>query len=299
LITQTRADPTTMTDLIQPTILGEHACFGGLQRFYQHDAKAIGLPMRFSVFLPPLPPDADGGKLPVLFYLAGLTCTEETFMIKAGAQRMAAELGLILVAPDTSPRGAGVPGETDSWDFGAGAGFYLDATREPWSRHYRMESYILELRELVLATLPADPARVGIFGHSMGGHGALTLALRHPDLFRSVSAFAPIAAPSRCPWGKKAFGGYLGPDESSWRAHDATELMKDAGRALFPQGILVDQGLADKFLAEQLHPEVFEDACRASGQPLLLRRHAGYDHGYYFISTFVDDHLRFHRQNLG
>jgi S-formylglutathione hydrolase len=283
--------------MTQPTILSEHACFGGVQRFYQHDSKAIGLPMRFSVFLPPMP--ADAGKLPVLFYLAGLTCTEETFMIKAGAQRLAAELGLILVAPDTSPRNAGLPGETDSWDFGAGAGFYLDATAAPWSRHYRMESYLLELRDMVLSTLPADPARTGIFGHSMGGHGALTLALRHPELFRSVSAFAPIAAPTRCPWGKKAFCGYLGPDESAWRAHDATELMKDAGRPVFPQGILIDQGLADKFLAEQLYPEAFEEACRAAGQPLTLRRHAGYDHGYYFISTFVDDHLRFHRSQLG
>jgi S-formylglutathione hydrolase len=292
-------EPTMMTATTQPNVLSEHACFGGVQRFYQHDSEAIGLPMRFSVFAPPTPPGAEDQKLPVLFYLAGLTCTEETFMIKAGAQRLAAELGMILVAPDTSPRGAGVPGETDSWDFGAGAGFYLDATQAPWSRHYRMESYILELRELVLNSLPADAARVGIFGHSMGGHGALTLALRHPDLFSSVSAFAPIAAPSRCPWGKKAFGGYLGPDEAAWRAHDATELMKDAGRAVFPQGILIDQGLADKFLAEQLYPEAFEDACRASGQPLTLRRHAGYDHGYYFISTFVDDHLRFHRSRLG
>jgi S-formylglutathione hydrolase len=283
--------------MTQPTILSEHACFGGVQRFYQHDSNAIGLPMRFSVFLPPMP--ADAGKLPVLFYLAGLTCTEETFMTKAGAQRLAAELGLILVAPDTSPRNAGLPGETDSWDFGAGAGFYLDATAAPWSRHYRMESYLLELRDMVLSTLPADPARTGIFGHSMGGHGALTLALRHPELFRSVSAFAPIAAPTRCPWGKKAFGGYLGLDESAWRPHDATELMKDAGRPVFPQGILIDQGLADKFLAEQLYPEAFEDACRAAGQPLTLRRHAGYDHGYYFISTFVDEHLRFHRSQLG
>jgi len=284
-----------MTELAQPTVFSEHACFGGLQRFYQHNSSAIGLPMRFSVYLPP---DAAGKQLPVLFYLAGLTCTEETFMIKAGAQRVAAELGVILVAPDTSPRGAGVPGESDSWDFGIGAGFYLDASAEPWARHYRMESYILELRELALGLLPADPQRVGIFGHSMGGHGALTLALRHPDLFRSVSAFAPIAAPMRCPWGQKAFGNYLGPDQTAWRAHDASELMKDAGRAVFPNGILVDQGLADKFLAEQLYPEAFEEACRAAGQPLELRRHAGYDHGYYFIASFVEDHLRFHARNL-
>jgi S-formylglutathione hydrolase len=286
-----------MTDLAQIKLLSEHTCFGGVQRFLQHDSSAIGLPMRFSVFLPP-GADSGGQALPVLFYLAGLTCTEETFMTKAGAQRVAAELGMILVAPDTSPRGAGVPGEADSWDFGLGAGFYLDATQEPWARHYRMHSYILELRELVLATLPADGQRIGIFGHSMGGHGALTLALRHPDLFRSVSAFAPIAAPTRCPWGKKAFGGYLGLDEAGWRAHDATELVKDAGKAVFPDGILVDQGLGDKFLAEQLYPEAFEEACRAAGQPLTLRRHAGYDHGYYFISTFVEDHLRFHLRAL-
>jgi S-formylglutathione hydrolase len=287
-----------MTALSQIKLLSEHACFGGVQRFLQHDSSAIGLPMRFSVYLPP---GADTGTqaLPVLFYLAGLTCTEETFMIKAGAQRVAAELGLILVAPDTSPRGANVPGEADNWDFGVGAGFYVDATEEPWARHYRMHSYILELRELVLATLPADGERVGIFGHSMGGHGALTLALRHPGLFRSVSAFAPIAAPTRCPWGKKAFGGYLGADETAWRAHDATELVKDAGKAIFPDGILIDQGLGDKFLAEQLYPEAFEEACRAAGQPLELRRHPGYDHGYYFISSFVEDHLRFHRSQLG
>jgi S-formylglutathione hydrolase len=287
-----------MTDLSQLTVLSEHACFGGVQRFYQHASSAVKLPMRFSVYLPPGADAAGAARLPVLFYLAGLTCTEETFMIKAGAQRVAAELGLILVAPDTSPRGAGAAGETDSWDFGVGAGFYLDATQEPFARHYRMESYILELRELVLAALPADPQRVGVFGHSMGGHGALTLALRHPEQFRSVSAFAPIAAPMRCPWGQKAFSGYLGADQAAWRAHDASELMKDAGRAVFPQGILVDQGLADKFLAEQLYPEAFEEACRAAGQPLELRRHAGYDHGYYFISTFVEDHLRFHRRNL-
>ncbi|MCC2958488.1 S-formylglutathione hydrolase [Massilia sp. IC2-477] len=279
-----------------PELLSEHACFGGLQRFYRVDSKAIGLPMRFSVYLPP---GAEGKRLPVVFYLAGLTCIEETFMIKAGAQRIAAEEGLILVTPDTSPRGAGVPGETDSWDFGAGAGFYVDATQEPWARHYRMYSHILELRELVLASLPADPARVGIFGHSMGGHGALMMALRNPGLFRSVSAFAPIAAPMRSPWGKKAFGGYLGADEAAWRAYDATELMSAMTEAPFPGGILIDQGLADKFLAEQLYPEAFEEACARAGQPLTLRRHEGYDHGYYFISTFIEDHLRFHRRLLG
>lgn len=277
-------------------LLSEHACFGGVQRFYRFDSAAIGLSMRFSVYLPP---DAEGKRLPTLFYLAGLTCTEETFMVKAGAQRVAAQEGLILVTPDTSPRGAGVPGETDSWDFGAGAGFYVDALEAPWSRHYRMYSHILELRALIPAELPADPARVGIFGHSMGGHGALMLALRNPDLFRSVSAFAPIAAPMRCPWGRKAFGGYLGADQDAWRSYDASELMAAMDMAPFPGGILVDQGLADKFLAEQLHPEAFEQACARAGQPLTLRRHPGYDHGYYFISSFVEDHLRFHRRLLG
>ena len=276
------------------TLISEHASFGGVQRFYQHDSSAIGLPMRFSIYLPP---GHEGKRLPVLFYLAGLTCTEETFAIKAGAQRVAAELGLIVVAPDTSPRGAGVPGESDSWDFGVGAGFYLDATAEPWARHYRMSSYILELRELVLREFNADDTRCGIFGHSMGGHGALVLALRHPDLFRSVSAFAPIAAPSRCPWGEKAFGGYLGTDRTSWAAWDATELVSN-GAVRFPAGILVDQGLADKFLPDQLNPHLFEEACRVAGQPLTLRRHEGYDHGYYFIASFVEDHLRFHYDQL-
>jgi S-formylglutathione hydrolase len=278
-----------------PTLLSEHACFGGVQRFYQHDSEAVKLPMRFSVYLPP---GFEGKRLPVLFYLAGLTCTEETFAIKGGAQRVAAEEGLALVMPDTSPRGAGVAGESDSWDFGVGAGFYVDATEEPWSRHYRMYSYVLELRALVLAEFGLDAARCGIFGHSMGGHGALVLALRNPDLFRSVSAFAPIAAPSRCPWGEKAFGGYLGVGKAGWRDYDASELVAN-GPVRFPQGILVDQGLADKFLPEQLNPDVFEAACSAAGQPLTLRRHAGYDHGYYFISTFVEEHLRLHRRQLG
>jgi S-formylglutathione hydrolase len=276
-------------------LISQHACFDGSQRFYRHDSSAIGLPMRFSIYLPP---GAEGKKLPVLFYLAGLTCTEETFPTKAGAQRVAAREGMILVSPDTSPRGANVPGESDNWDLGAGAGFYVDATQEPWARHYRMYSYILELRELVMAHFPADPARTGIFGHSMGGHGALVMALRNPALFRSVSAFAPICAPIHSPWGEKAFGAYLGPDEAAWRSYDAAELMSGL-QAPFPQGILIDQGLADKFLAEQLHPEAFEQACRKAGQPLDLRRHPGYDHGYYFISTLIEDHLRFHRERLG
>ena len=276
-------------------LISEHACFGGSQRFYRHQSASIGLPMRFSVFLPAA---AAAGKLPALFYLAGLTCNEETFMTKAGAQRVAAREGMILVAPDTSPRGAAVAGETDAWDFGVGAGFYVDATEEPWRRNYRMYSYILELRALLVAELPLDAARIGIFGHSMGGHGALVLALRNPKLFRSVSAFAPVAAPMRCPWGEKAFTGYLGADQSSWGSYDASDLMARA-RAPFPQGILIDQGLADKFLDDQLYPEAFEASCRHAGQPLELRRHAGYDHGYYFISTFIEDHLNFHSANLG
>jgi len=270
-------------------LISEHACFGGVQRFYTHQSTAIGLPMRFSVFIPPR---ADDARLPALVYLAGLTCTEETFMTKAGAQRVAAELGMILVAPDTSPRGAGIEGESAAWDFGAGAGFYVDATEAPWSGHYQMYSYMLELVALVQETLPIDPARLGIFGHSMGGHGALMLALRNPGMFSSVSAFAPICAPSRCPWGRKAFNGYLGSVEAG-KQYDASLLMASL-HTPFPGGILIDQGLADKFLAEQLYPDAFEAACATAEQPVTLRRQPGYDHGYYFISTFIEDHLRFH-----
>ncbi len=274
--------------------LSEHRCFGGVQGFYRHASNEIGLPMRFGVFLPP---QAEHGPVPVLFYLAGLTCTEETFAIKAGAQRVAAELGLAIVTLDTSPRDTGIDGASAAWDFGHGAGFYLDATQAPWSRHFRMESWVTrELRELVLSNFPTDPSRVGIFGHSMGGHGALTLALRHPDLYRSVSAFAPIAAPTQCPWGEKAFGGYLGDDRLVWAGHDATELIKSGHRV---PPLLIDQGVADQFLAGQLHPHLLEQACEAGGQPLTLRRHAGYDHGYYFIASFVEDHLRHHAAQLG
>ncbi|MFJ3047892.1 S-formylglutathione hydrolase [Herbaspirillum chlorophenolicum] len=277
--------------------ISEHGCFGGVQGYYRHESAEIGLPMRFSVFVPPQAKAGD--KLPVLFYLAGLTCTEETFMIKAGAQRVAAELGIILVAPDTSPRGAGIEGESDSWDFGVGAGFYVDATQAPWEKNYRMYSYVVHgLRQAILREFPADPQRIGIFGHSMGGHGALTLALRNRDIYRSVSAFAPIAAPGKCPWGRKALGNYLGQKREAWKQYDASELMRGL-RSPFPQGILVDQGLSDKFLAEQqLLPEEFEAACKAASQPLTLRRHEGYDHGYYFISTFMEDHLRFHHRIL-
>jgi S-formylglutathione hydrolase len=289
-----------MTDTL--TTLSEHHAFGGVQGFYQHASREIGLPMRFSVYLPP---QAAQQRVPALLYLAGLTCNEETFAVKAGAQRMAASLGIALIAPDTSPRGSaaeGLPGATASWDFGIGAGFYLDATEAPWSTHWRMESWTLnELLPLVAEHFAIDDERLGIFGHSMGGHGALTLALRHPGRFLSVSAFAPICAPTQCPWGEKAFGGYLGEpggDRAQWLVHDASALMKSQTAAPYPQGILIDQGLADKFLAEQLHPEAFEAACFAAGQPLTLRRHAGYDHGYYFIQTFMADHIAHHAQTL-
>jgi S-formylglutathione hydrolase len=282
----------------QYELLSEHRCFGGWQRFYRHESAEIGLPMRFSVYLPP---QADSStRVSALLYLAGLTCNEETFMTKAGAQRLAAELGLALIAPDTSPRGTNISGESDGWDFGLGASFYLDATQQPWAKHYRMESWItLELLPLIEATLPIDASRIGIFGHSMGGHGALTLSLRHPDLFRSVSAFAPICAPSQCPWGQKAFSGYLGADRSKWAKHDASALMTAATAAPFAGGILIDQGLDDKFLVNQLNPQLFVDACALVQQPLTLRRHAGYDHGYYFVSTFMADHLAHHAVQLG
>ncbi|MDM0016228.1 S-formylglutathione hydrolase [Variovorax saccharolyticus] len=286
-----------MTDSLKT--LSEHRCFGGTLRFLEHESREIGLPMRFSVFLPP---QAAHGPVPAVLYLAGLTCNEETFMVKAGAQRLAAELGLALIAPDTSPRGPAVEeieGATASWDFGIGAGFYLDATASPWAAHWRMESWIVqELLPLIAQQLPIDAERIGIFGHSMGGHGALTLALRHPGRFKSLSALAPICAPTQCPWGEKAFGGYLGADRAGWLSHDASALMQAQASAPYPQGILIDQGLGDKFLAEQLHPQLFEAACAAAGQPLTLRRHAGYDHGYYFIQSFVADHLAHHRERL-
>jgi len=281
-------------------VISEHRCFGGVQRFYKHDSETTGLPMRFAAYLPPQACTTEQqGRVPVLFYLAGLTCTEETFMIKGGAQRFAAQHGIMLVACDTSPRGAGCAGEDDDWDFGTGAGFYLDALRAPWSRHYRMESYVAqELFAIATQDLPGNAAQAGIFGHSMGGHGALTLALRHPEKYRSVSAFAPIAAPTRCPWGRKAFAAYLGDDKETWHQHDASSLMAQRNNP-FPGGILIDQGLSDNFLEAQLYPEAFEQTCRQANQPLTLRRHEGYDHGYYFISTFMQDHLAFHAAQLG
>lgn len=274
-----------------------HGCFGGQQRTYQHASSVIGLPMRFGLYLPPQA--LAGQAVPLLTFLAGLTCNEETFAIKAGAQRVAAELGLALLTPDTSPRGAGVDGEDHHWDFGVGAGFYLDATQPQWAGHWRMESYLLdELLPAVQAEFGLVPGASGLFGHSMGGHGALTLALRHPGRFASLSALAPICAPTRCPWGHKAFTGYLGQDESRWAAHDASLLMAGQAAAPYPQGILIDQGLADKFLAEQLYPELFEAACAQVQQPLTLRRHEGLDHGYYFIASVVEGHLRHHAERL-
>ncbi len=281
--------------------LSQTRCFGGVQRVLEQDSAEIGLPMRCSLYLPP---QAEQCAVPALLYLAGLTCNEDTFMTKAGAQRVAADLGLALIAPDTSPRGPAVEqieGAAASWDFGVGAGFYLDATQAPWATHWRMESWLMnELLAAVAEDFPIDAERIGIFGHSMGGHGALTLALRHPGRFQSVSAFAPICAPSQCPWGEKAFAGYLGDNRAQWLAHDASALMQAQRAAPFPEGILVDQGLADKFLADsQLLPERFEAACDLVAQPLTLRRHDGYDHGYYFIATFMEDHLRHHARVLG
>ena len=276
-----------------PTLRSRHRCFGGEVRFYAHTSTEIGGEMRFAVFVPSQAADRE---VPVLFYLAGLTCNEETFITKAAACRPAAEARLMLVATDTSPRDRRHPGDDESWDFGLGAGFYVDAIAAPWRDGYRMHSYVTrELPALIASHLPARRDRMGIFGHSMGGHGALVAALRNPGLYRSVSAFAPIAAPAHCPWGEKAFSRYLGPDRAGWKAWDATALV-DAGASCPP--ILIDQGLADQFLESQLHPHLFEAACRDKGQALKLRRHDGYDHGYYFISTFMEDHLRHHARQL-
>lgn len=274
-------------------IVSEQKCFGGVQGFYSHASRETGGEMRFSVYRPP---QAEAGPVPVLYYLAGLTCTEETFAIKAGAQRHAAEHGVMLVAPDTSPRGAGIAGEDDDWDFGTGAGFYLDATQAPWAAHYRMHAYVTrELPGLIAAGFPARDERSGIFGHSMGGHGALVCALGNPGLYASVSAFAPICAPTRCPWGQKAFSNYLGPDETAWRAWDASELVRQAP---LDAPILIDQGGDDQFLERELHPQAFKAACEAAGQPLTLRVQPGYDHSYYFISTFMADHIAHHAKAL-
>jgi S-formylglutathione hydrolase len=271
----------------------EQACFGGRIGFYGHRSDSTRSDMRFGIYLPP---QAGRGKVPALYYLAGLTCTEETFMIKAGALRLASEYGLALVACDTSPRGLNLPGDSEAWDFGVGAGFYLDATAAPWSTNYRMGSYVnQELPALVEKNFPISIERRGIFGHSMGGHGALVTALRNPARWHSVSAFAPISNPVAVPWGKKAFGNYLGADATQWQDWDASVLMR---RRAYPHHILVDQGQADQFLAEQLQPQTLEAAAAVSGQTLTVRRHEGYDHSYWFIQSFVADHLAHHAKSL-
>jgi S-formylglutathione hydrolase len=275
--------------------VSQSRCFNGTQFVYRHASQETGTSMRLAVFVPP---QAEKGKVPVVWFLSGLTCTEENFTVKAGAQRVASELGLILIAPDTSPRGEGVPDGADgAYDFGLGAGFYVDATQEPWVRNYRMRSYIeRELPALVAENLPADMNRQGITGHSMGGHGALTIALRNPGRFAAVSAFAPIASPMNCPWGEKALSNYIGPDRAAWRDYDACALIEKGARL---PDLLVDQGTADSFLESQLKPHLLEETCAKAGQPLILRRQEGYDHSYFFIASFIEDHLRWHAQRLG
>ncbi|MGB3669560.1 MAG: S-formylglutathione hydrolase [Phormidesmis sp.] len=265
--------------------------FGGTTRFYTHPSEACACDMNVAVYIPP---QAESGPVPVLYYLSGLTCTEKNFIEKANAQRYAAEHGLMLVAPDTSPRGVNIPGEDENWDFGSGAGFYINAIADPWAQHYHMYDYVTaELPRLVQQTFAVKGDRAGITGHSMGGHGALICGLKNPDKYATISAFAPITAPSQCPWGQKAFTGYLGTDKTKWADYDATELVK-AGRRT-AEAILIDQGEADPFLADgQLLPKVFEAACLQSNQPLTLRMQTGYDHSYYFIATFIEDHIRHH-----
>ena len=278
-------------------ILSETGCFGGRIGFYRHRSTVNDCDMRFSVFVPP---QARDRKVPVLTFLSGLTCTEENFMVKSGAQRVAAELGLMLVSPDTSPRGEGVPDDPDEeYDMGLAAGFYLNATEQPWSRHYHMYDYITnELPPIIFNNFPGDPGRHGLTGHSMGGHGALTIGLRNPDMYRSLSAFAPICTTLHSPWGKKALGYYLGADTKTWTVYDACEVARRADDVTVYDRILVDQGADDPYLEEQLKPGLLEAACKESGLPLELRIHEGYDHGYYFISTFIEEHLTFHNERL-
>ena len=276
-------------------IISENKAHGGRQLVVKHASVATGTDMTFSIFLPPQA--EDGGKLPVIWYLSGLTCTHANVTEKGEYRATCTELGLIFVAPDTSPRGEGVPTAPDgAWDMGLGAGFYVDATEKPWAGHYRMWTYVTEeLPALVASKFPVDEARQGITGHSMGGHGALTVALNHPDRFRSVSAFAPIVAPSQVPWGQKALGGYLGDNPAEWRMHDAVALIEAGARV---PDLLVDIGDADPFLEQELRPELLEQACGKAGISLTLRRQLGYDHSYYFISTFMAEHLRWHFQRL-
>lgn len=272
------------------TLKSQHRCFGGNIAYYSHFSPSCQSEMRFSVYIPP---QAETQAVPVLYYLSGLTCTEENFTIKSGVQRYAAEYGLAIVAPDTSPRNTGIPGENDQWDLGTGAGFYVDATELPWAKHYQMYSYVVEeLPKAIAANFPVDPQRKGIFGHSMGGHGALICALRNQDKYLSVSAFAPIAAPIRCAWGQKIFGAYLGTDQEKWREYDATDLIQ---KYQLPYPILIDQGTADSFYVDQyLLPEVFEQACNQVGQKINLRLQQGYDHSYFMVASFMGDHLRHH-----
>jgi S-formylglutathione hydrolase len=275
------------------TTIEEHRCFGGVQAVYRHESAETRCPMDLAVYRPP---QAERRPVPVLYWLSGLTCTWANFTEKAGVQRYAARHGLMIVAPDTSPRGVDLPGEDDAYDFGSGAGFYVDATEEPWARHYRMYSYVTsELPALIESSLPVDAQRQGVFGHSMGGHGALICALKNRARYRSVSAFAPICAPMRCPWGEKAFSGYLGRDRETWRAWDATELAAGSG---WQSEVLVDQGTADDFLAGQLHPHLLQEAFAEAGIPLTLRYQAGYDHSYYFMASFMGEHLAHHARIL-
>ena len=275
-------------------LVSSHFCFAGEQRRYAHRSSALDCEMHFSVYLPPA---VRSGPAPVLFWLSGLTCTDENFVTKAGAQRYAAERGVALVAPDTSPRGTDVPDDPDNdWDFGHGAGFYLDATQSPWSSHYQMETYITaELPEVLAGIQGLDGSRTSIMGHSMGGHGALSLSFRHPSRYMSVSAFAPICAPSQCPWGEKAFGRYLGDDPDAWRAHDTCALIAEASHRI---PLLVDQGEGDPFIDRQLMPDQLRDACTRHDHPLNLRLHPGYDHSYFFIATFIGEHIAHHAAAL-
>jgi len=273
--------------------IGSTRCFDGWMHTYEHDSQVCASRMRFAVYLPPA---AESGPVPALYWLSGLTCTEENFMAKAGAQRCAAELGIALIAPDTSPRGLNLPGEDDDWDFGSGAGFYVNATQAPWADHYNMYDYVVsELPELIEASLPVNPAKKSISGHSMGGHGALTIALKNPGSYQSVSAFSPICAPSQCPWGEKALGNYLGSDRSTWEAYDTTCLVRNGNNRI---ALLIDQGEADSFLEEQLKPHLLQQVCEEMQHPLTLRIQPGYDHSYFFIATFIEDHLRHHAKAL-
>lgn len=272
----------------------QHICHGGTLTYYVHDSRETKTPMRFTLFMPPVLKQ-DQGKVPYVVFLSGLTCTAENFTTKADAYRMAAELGIAVLAPDTSPRGESVADNPD-YDLGQGAGFYVDATEAPWNEHFRMESYITqELLPMVEAHQGLDPKRCSIMGHSMGGHGALTLYFRHKGRFASCSAFSPIVAPTQVPWGQKAFAAYLGSDQGKWNEHDATYLVSKDQAAAQNAPILIDQGGADSFLIEQLKPQLFEEACRTAGQKLTLRIHDGYDHSYFFIQSFIDDHLAWHK----